>query len=104
MSEVNGLTLAEEEMLTITIEECSELIKCCTKIKRHGKYAVNREGSVNIDALLEEAGDVVACLAVLVKNKLLDREELNSKAEDKLHLLKMPELKRVHHITPDMLP
>lgn len=107
MSEVsphNGLTLAEEEMLTITIEECSEVIKACTKIKRHGRYARNREGILNSDSLREEAADVLACFGVLAKNGFLSAEQLNEQALDKLVLLKSTDQRRVYHITPDMLP
>ena len=32
----NGLTPAEAERLAYLIEECSEVIKCATKILRHG--------------------------------------------------------------------
>lgn len=100
----NGLTRAEEEMLVITGEEGSELTKACSKIWRHGKDFIQKDGTHNMDALEEESADVMACLAILVHNGFLDRDRLNEKARQKLNLLRDPETKRVHHITPDMLP
>lgn len=102
----NGLTLAEEEMLTLTIEECSEVIKACTKILRHGLYSRNCEGRAmwNITALKEESADVLACFGVLAKNGWIDPHELYDAAREKLARLKDPEERRVHHITADMIP
>jgi NTP pyrophosphatase (non-canonical NTP hydrolase) len=39
MEKFNQLTPAEEERLAWLIEECSEVIKACTKIQRHGYYS-----------------------------------------------------------------
>lgn len=57
----NGLTPAEDERLACLIEECSEVIKCCTKIMRHGYDSVNLKepGSpTNRDHLALELADV----------------------------------------------
>lgn len=99
----NGLSKAEEEMLVISAEEGSELTKACTKILRHGRDRTNSDGISNLDALLEEAADVLACIALLCHNGMIERDELNQHARDKLTLLKLG-TNRIHHITPDMIP
>lgn len=102
---VNRLTKAEEEMLTITMEECSEVIKACSKILRYGRYfPLRRENCTAIESLQEEAADVVACFGVLVKNGFLNADEMNDNARFKLSLLKNPNERRVHFITPEMIP
>lgn len=101
----NGLTPAEEEMLTLMIEECSEVIKACTKIKRHGKDS-NFFGSptTNMEDLAEETADVIACIGLLAHNGFLDPERINEGARIKLNRIKDPNTRRVHFITPEMIP
>ncbi len=98
----NGLNAAEEEMLQITEEECAELIQAISKVRRHGSLEDDEfPNSVNLH---EEAGDVLACIAVLTHNKILDVSRVNAIARQKLDRLKVPGNRRVHYITPEMIP
>lgn len=100
----NGLTAAETEMLVITMEECGEVVQACSKILRHGIDSRYRDGTANRSALVGECGDVVACLAVLAHNGIIDRADLNANAEQKLAALKVQPNDRVHHIKPHQMP
>jgi NTP pyrophosphatase (non-canonical NTP hydrolase) len=101
----NGLSAAQEEMFQLMEEECAELIQAVSKVRRHGLSSVNRDGTAfNRDDLLEEASDVLACLALLTHNGLLDREKMNDMARIKLNRIKDPTTRRVHYITPEMVP
>lgn len=99
-----SLSLAEQEMLVLTMEECSELIKACSKIWRHGKRGAHRDGTPNLRALEEETADVQACLGILAKNGFLEVERINRLAQHKLDLLKDPNERRVYHIRAELLP
>ena len=61
------LTEKEKELLTITMEECSELAMACSKILRFGKREENLEN------LLAESADVTVMV-----NLLSDFELINS--------------------------
>lgn len=100
----NGLTAAQEEMLQITEEECSEVIQAISKIRRHGQFSHYEDGSVNIEHLWEECGDVLACIAILSHNGLINPAIVNQIARKKLDRLKVPGNNRVHFITPGMIP
>jgi NTP pyrophosphatase (non-canonical NTP hydrolase) len=101
----NGLTKAEEEMLQLMEEECAELIQAVSKIKRHGRDS-NFFGNPkkNMENLHEEAADVVACLGILSHNGLLDSQKVNEVARLKLERIRDPKTRRVHFITPEMIP
>lgn len=64
----NGLTPAESERLTCLIEECTEVIKCITKIQRHGydsKDPTDPDHPGNRAHLALEITDVLAAIAAL---------------------------------------
>lgn len=70
----NKLTLGQVERFSYLIEECSEVIKACTKILRHGFYAsdwsTGEEVKYNNRADLErEAVDVFKAICRLVDAK-----------------------------------
>lgn len=104
----NGLSDAEEELLVITMEEGGELGKACSKVYRHGRDGEYADGKANLEALAEEAADVIACLAVLAKAGFISIEEINQRARDKLYLIKSDIVSgrrtRFHYITEDMVP
>jgi hypothetical protein len=59
------LTL-QEYMLSHLVEECSELQKAAVKIQRFGTdHFWAKEGQINIDALIEEANDVLYMLRAM---------------------------------------
>lgn len=102
----NGLTDAQEEMFQIAEEECAELIKAISKIRRHGMYStfIPGDSHLNRKNLHEEAADVIACIGMLCHNHLLDASDVNVIARQKLDRIRDPSNNRVHFITPDMIP
>jgi len=59
-----------QELLTITMEECGELIQECSKSIRKEHYYNNKE-------LTDEIGDVLCMIELLKSNELVNEHELN---------------------------
>lgn len=95
----NELSAAKQEMLILMVEECSEAIKACTKILRHGLHSFQNSGD-----LLEECADVLACLRILEFNGFINLPQMESIIKVKFARLKDPSLRRVHFIEPEMIP
>lgn len=58
---INGLTAAEDERLTVLIEECSEVIKAACKVQRFGYNDIETgENANNLQRLENELGDMIA--------------------------------------------
>lgn len=68
------------ELMTITAEECAELTQVCMKIVRFG---MNEDYKPKRPWLIEEAGDVLCMLNLMVENDLVTWEELIDRAETK---------------------
>jgi len=71
-----------QELLTITMEECGELIQVCSKGIRKEHYHNNKE-------LIEEVGDVMCMIELLHEYDLISWDEI-----DKRVLIKKDKLKR----------
>ena len=65
-----------QELLTITMEECGELIQACSKAIRCDKYHDN-------DKLKEEIGDVQCMIDLLHEWVLVSHGELDERAAEK---------------------
>ena len=70
-----------QQLMTITMEECGELTQVCSKTMR--KFGTIEEAledttraSVNRVKLIEEAGDVLCMIELMVEHGLLTNEEL----------------------------
>ena len=74
MSKVNK---KHTEALVITMEECGELTQACSKIIRNGSH------QDRIDALIEEAGDVLCMLKVLKSCGLFKWKDIKKRAKFK---------------------
>ena len=61
----------DQELMTITMEECGELIQQCSKAIRCGTY-------LNNDSLKEELCDVVCMIDLLLENGCITKTELNN--------------------------
>lgn len=63
-------TEAQDELLTILIEECAEVIQAATKIKRFGFDSTNMEEnpSTNFIALSKELGDLTAMIELAIEH------------------------------------
>ena len=70
-----------QELLTITMEECGELIQECSKSIRKNHYYNNRE-------LTEEVGDVMCMIELLHKYDLISWEDIDNRISDKKKRLK----------------
>jgi len=76
------LTPEEKELLVITMEECSELSFSCSKILRFGIEPSH------LDDILQEAGDVLCMVSLLLEYGFLEEEPLQDAVENKLSKLK----------------
>lgn len=77
------------EALGILQEECSETSVVVSKIRRFGidtEY-INGQGTKRAH-LTQELGDILALIGVLVKQGVVDQEELHTAVESKIEKLK----------------
>ena len=70
-----------QELLTITMEECGELIQACSKAIRCDKY-------YNNEKLIEEIGDVQCMIDLIRQYDLVSLEEINNRIDIKEKQLK----------------
>jgi NTP pyrophosphatase (non-canonical NTP hydrolase) len=66
MSE-SGLTPYQDEVLTILMEECAEVVQEICKIKRFGytEQSHHIKGKTHSECLEQEIGDIIACVQLL---------------------------------------
>jgi NTP pyrophosphatase (non-canonical NTP hydrolase) len=72
----------EEELFTVTGEECAELIMAMSKITRFGLSPESE------DNLKQELGDVACMLALFIEHGYITEEELTLCADQKMEKLK----------------
>ena len=65
-----------QELLTITMEECGELIQACSKAIRCGDYHDNA-------VLVEEIGDVMCMIELLQQYDLVSYQEIDERVIEK---------------------
>ena len=70
-----------QELLTITMEECGELIQACSKAIRCDEY-------YNNEKLIEEIGDVQCMIDLIRQYDLVSLEEINNQVNLKEKKLK----------------
>lgn len=82
-----------QQLMCITMEECGELTQACSKAMR--KFNKIREvNDNNLDAiatrqkLIEEAGDVMCMIELMIEHKLLTTDELRARINIKTNKLK----------------
>lgn len=87
----NGLTRAQEERLYLLIEECSEVIKCATKVLRFGYDSINpyapQDGS-NLNQLELEMGDIAAVQRLMMVNGDYSPRAVAERSDSKYKKLK----------------
>ena len=77
-----------QELMTITMEECGELIQACSKSIRCDDYENN-------DDLKEELGDVLCMIELIKENGLISQRELDNQVNIKrMKLMKWSKLFR----------
>lgn len=68
--------------MVISAEECGELTQVCMKYMR--RYTEFEDVTKDMHAkLVEEAGDVLCMLELMVEHNLLTKEELNARIVEK---------------------
>ena len=65
-----------QELLTITMEECGELIQACSKAIRCNDYHMNEK-------LIEEVGDVMCMMELMHEYDLISWEDVGERVEVK---------------------
>ena len=81
-----NMDLTKINKLVITMEECGELIRACSKVMRHGV-----EDPKYLDNLADEMGDVKAMIAVLAKAYNLDRGKIEDAVQRRLAKMNRPD-------------
>lgn len=77
------------EALGILQEECAETVVVASKIRRFGIDTEYQRGlGTKRDNLTQELGDILAMIAVLVKQEVVTQEELHIAAKLKIEKLK----------------
>mgnify|MGYP003319508271 CR=1 FL=1 len=76
------LTEKERELLVITMEECGELSSACSKLLRFGSEIKH------LDNILQEAGDVLCMVSLLLEYGFIEEEQLQEATQNKLNKLK----------------
>ena len=69
------------ELMLITMEECGELIEACSKTIRCEDY-------VDDEKMIEEGGDVLLMIDLIIDRGLVRREDLEARKKIKLEKLK----------------
>ena len=68
------------ELMVITMEECGELTEACSKAIRCENY--------NDDRLVEEAGDVLLMIELMINRGLISKEDIDARKKIKIEKLK----------------
>ena len=76
-----------QELLTITMEECGELIQQCSKLLRC-RAPSGDITKVTLKKLTDEVGDVLCMIELLHKYKLITWDEVEARERIKLEKLK----------------
>ena len=94
----NGLSEEQEEILTIMMEECAEIIQEICKIKRHGYESHHPELlETNHEALIRELGDLLCIKAIWAKSQ--SNTNMIAAKLERYGLEKLSKLPRyTHHI------
>jgi len=69
------------ELMLITMEECGELIEACSKTIRCEDY-------VDDEKMIEEVGDVLLMIDLIVDRGLVKKEDIEARKNVKLEKLK----------------
>ena len=76
-----------QQLMCITMEECGELTQRCSKMMRKFETIEDATEDQRVN-LLEEAGDVLCMIELMVEHGLLTNEELGVRVNYKRNKLK----------------
>ena len=74
---------AIQQLMAITAEECGELTQVCMKIMRKYTTLEEIQNDKYKDLLIEEAGDVLCMIELLVEHGVLTNDELGARVNVK---------------------
>mgnify|MGYP003705815549 CR=1 FL=1 len=77
-----------QQLLAITAEECGELTQVCMKIMRKYDSLEDAKDDKYINLLIEEVGDVMCMLELMIEHKLITNRELSDRITVKRNKLK----------------
>tara|TARA_B100001248_G_scaffold241749_1_gene208694 strand:+ start:219 stop:476 length:258 start_codon:yes stop_codon:yes gene_type:complete len=77
---INNKLEYNTELMVITMEECGELTEACSKAIRCENYSDDR--------LVEEAGDVLLMIELMINRGLISKEDIDARKKIKLEKLK----------------
>lgn len=84
-----NLTDAQRERLVFLVEECSEVIKVCTKILRYGYDSFHPDKiEDNLTLLHQEIGDLQTIICLMEYAEELDAHHIDMQITKKLRKLK----------------
>ena len=69
------------ELMLITMEECGELVEACSKTIRCEDYE-------NDERMIEEVGDVLVMIDLMMERGLLKKEDIENRKKIKIEKLK----------------
>ena len=81
------LTSEQEEILTITQEECSEIVQAICKGRRFG-FDIEYDGATNRQKLTRETGDLLAMIELMIKHNIITLEDVLEAKQAKFEKLK----------------
>jgi len=70
---------AIQQLMAITAEECGELTQVCMKIMRKYTTLEEIQNDKYKDLLIEEAGDVLCMIELMVEHGVLTNDELGAR-------------------------
>jgi NTP pyrophosphatase (non-canonical NTP hydrolase) len=77
-----------QQLMAITAEECAELTQVCMKLMRKYDSLDKAKNDKYIKLLVEEAGDVLCMIELMVEHGLLTNQELSARVNVKREKLK----------------
>ena len=78
-----------EEVMTITQEECAEVIQAISKCRRFGLDNSHKSGKTQRENLTEEVGDLYCMLELLCEHAELDKQAVAEASHNKREKLKI---------------
>jgi NTP pyrophosphatase (non-canonical NTP hydrolase) len=82
-----------QQLMTITMEECGELVQVCSKMMR--KFETKEEALADNPMvatmrakMIEEVGDVMCMIDLMIQHGYLTSEEINTRISEKMEKLK----------------
>lgn len=78
-----------QQLMAITAEECGELTQVCMKILRKYDTIEGINGDKYIDCLIEEAGDVMCMLELMIEHGLVTQKQIKDRVKVKREKLEV---------------